>query len=120
MERSVRRDKPPKTAHLRRLLEAAKQGENEARRAVGLLNSIINLLPVGVTVQSEDGAIVLEKAMAAELSGAADSVAWRCSGRRAWRQERKADRANELQPGRRDHDGGACGCSIRRSANARY
>ncbi len=62
-------------SHLRRLLEAAKQGENEARRAVGLLNSIINLLPVGVTVQSQDGAIVLENGLSARLSGASDAAA---------------------------------------------
>jgi c-di-GMP phosphodiesterase Gmr len=62
-------------AQLRRLLETAKQSENDARRAVGLLNSIINLLPVGVTVESEDGAILLENGMCAKLSGVGDAAA---------------------------------------------
>ncbi len=57
-------------SQLRRQLEAARQSANDARRAVGLLNSIIELLPVGVSVQSEDGAVVLENALAAKLGGA--------------------------------------------------
>ncbi len=61
-------------SHLRRLLEEAKQSANDARRAVGLLNSIIDLLPVGVTVQSEDGAVVLENALSAKLHGAQDGA----------------------------------------------
>lgn len=52
---------------LRRLLDEAQQSETDARRAIGLLNSIINLLPVGVTVQAEDGAIVLANELAATL-----------------------------------------------------
>lgn len=52
-------------AHLRRQLDAARQREAEARRAVGLLNAIIDALPVGVTVQSEDGEVMLENGMAA-------------------------------------------------------
>src|SRR6202034_4468975 len=58
------------TARLRRMLDTAKQSESDARRAVGLLNSIISLLPIGVTVQAEDGAVVLANEMAAQLSGA--------------------------------------------------
>jgi len=62
----------PEGVGLHRLLDAAREREREARRALGLLNSIINLLPVGVTVQSEDGAVVLENDMAAQLGGAAE------------------------------------------------
>jgi hypothetical protein len=43
------------TAQLQRLLAEAKEGEREARRALSVLASIIKHLPVGVTVQSEDG-----------------------------------------------------------------
>ena len=52
-------------AHLRRQLDTARRRETEARRAVGLLNAIIDALPVGVTVQSEGGEIMLENGMAA-------------------------------------------------------
>jgi diguanylate cyclase (GGDEF)-like protein len=60
------------TASLRRRLEAAEQITSDARRALGLLNAIIDSLPVGVTVQSEDGAVVLENAISASLSIAGD------------------------------------------------
>ena len=60
------------TASLRRRLEAAEQITTDARRALGLLNAIIDSLPVGVTVQSEDGAVVLENAISASLSIAGD------------------------------------------------
>ncbi len=60
------------TASLRRRLEAAEQIATDARRALGLLNAIIHSLPVGVTVQSEDGAVVLENAISANLSIASD------------------------------------------------
>ncbi len=43
------------TAQLQRLLAEAKDGEREARRALSVLASIIKHLPVGVTVQAEDG-----------------------------------------------------------------
>lgn len=66
-------DPAEEIAHLRRRLARAEQGETDARRAVGLLNAIIDLLPVGVTVQSEDGAIMLENGMSAKLSGANDA-----------------------------------------------
>ena len=46
---------PNETAQLQRLLAEAKDGEREARRALGVLASIIKHLPVGVTVQAEDG-----------------------------------------------------------------
>ena len=55
-------------AQLRRQLAAAGEREAEARRAVGLLNAIIDALPVGVTVQAEDGAVMLENGMAAGLA----------------------------------------------------
>ena len=54
-------------AHLCRQLGAASEREAEARRAVGLLNAIIDALPVGVTVQTEDGAVMLQNRIAAEL-----------------------------------------------------
>jgi c-di-GMP phosphodiesterase Gmr len=60
------------SAHLRRLLDEAKRSEADARRAVRLLTGIFNLLPVGVSAQSEDGAVVLENDMAARLSTPAD------------------------------------------------
>ena len=60
------------TASLRRRLEAAERITSDARRALGLLNAIIDSLPVGVTVQSEDGAVVLENAISASLSIAGD------------------------------------------------
>src|SRR5579863_7153577 len=56
------------TAHLRRQLDAAREREAEARRAVGLLNAIIDALPVGVTVRTEDGTVMLENGMAADLT----------------------------------------------------
>jgi c-di-GMP phosphodiesterase Gmr len=59
------------SARLRRLLDEAKRSERDARRAVGLLNSIFNLLPIGVSVQSEDGVVVLENVAAAKFSAAA-------------------------------------------------
>ena len=55
-------------AHLRRELDAAMAREAEVRRAVGLLNAIIDALPVGVSVQTEEGAVMLQNGMAAELS----------------------------------------------------
>ena len=55
-------------AQLRRLLDEARRNENEARRAVQLLNAIFNSLPVGVSVQSDDGTAVLENALAAQFS----------------------------------------------------
>jgi len=57
-------------AQLRRLLEDARQNEAEARRAVALLNAVIEQLPVGVTVRAEDGAVVLSNRHAASLAGA--------------------------------------------------
>ncbi len=65
-------DPADETALLRRRLEVAEQTATDARRAVGLLNAIIDSLPVGVTVQSEDGAVVLENGIAAALSNASD------------------------------------------------
>ena len=57
-------------AQLRRLLEDARNNEAEARRAVALLNAVIDQLPVGVTVEAEDGAVVLANRQATSLSGA--------------------------------------------------
>jgi c-di-GMP phosphodiesterase Gmr len=64
------------------------QGENgaeaEARRAVALLNAIIELLPVGVTLQAEDGSIILANGEAAAhanpaAAGAAGEPASGCA-----------------------------------------
>ncbi len=55
----------------RGLLDEARQDAAEARRAVALLNSIIELLPVGVTVQAEDGSIILANREASALTDAA-------------------------------------------------
>jgi len=59
-------------ARFRRLFEEVAQKEAEARRAVALLNAVIDQLPVGVTVQAEDGAVVLTNRHAANLSWAPD------------------------------------------------
>ena len=63
------------TAQLQRLLAEAKEGEREARRALGVLASIIKHLPVGVTVQAEDGKSLFANDMAAEFSGPAPDLA---------------------------------------------
>ena len=55
-------------AQLRRQLDAVSERLAEARRAVGLLNAIFDALPVGVTVQTDEGAVVLQNGMAAEIS----------------------------------------------------
>ncbi len=60
-------------SHLRRLLNEAKRNADTARCAVGLLNSIIDLLPIGVSVRSDAGAVVLENAMSVKLHGAPDA-----------------------------------------------
>lgn len=44
---------------LRESLERAEMNEKEARRGFHLLSTILNLLPVGVTVQSNDGELLL-------------------------------------------------------------
>ncbi|HML07972.1 MAG TPA: EAL domain-containing protein [Xanthobacteraceae bacterium] len=59
-------------AHFHQLLDEVPEGESEARRAVALLNTIIDMLPVGVTVQSEDGTVLLANETAAGFRGAAD------------------------------------------------
>ncbi len=55
-------------AQLRRQVDAVSERLAEARRAVGLLNAIFDALPVGVTVQTDEGAVVLQNGMAAEIS----------------------------------------------------
>ena len=66
---------PSETAQLQRLLAEAKEGEREARRALGVLASIIKHLPVGVTVQAEDGKPLFANDMAAEFSDPAPDLA---------------------------------------------
>jgi c-di-GMP phosphodiesterase Gmr len=68
-------DQAAENSQLRRQLEEARQNASEARRAVNLLHSIIDLLPVGVTVQSEDGAVVLENGLSAKLCSATSGAA---------------------------------------------
>src|SRR5579871_5513005 len=76
-DRADHRDPPPRAeaaaaddaGQLRRWLEHARQKEAEARRAVALLNAVIDQLPVGVTVRAEDGAVVLTNRHAASLGG---------------------------------------------------
>src|ERR1700733_5502915 len=63
------------TAQLQQLLAEAKENEREARRALGVLASIIKHLPVGVTVQAEDGKPLFANDMAAEFSGSAPELA---------------------------------------------
>jgi c-di-GMP phosphodiesterase Gmr len=66
---------PSETAQLQRLLAESKDSEREARRALGVLASIIKHLPVGVTVQAEDGKPLFANDMAAEFSGLATDLA---------------------------------------------
>ncbi len=66
---------PSETAQLQRLLAEFKDSEREARRALGVLASIIKHLPVGVTVHAEDGKSLFANDMAAEFSGLAPDLA---------------------------------------------
>src|SRR5579862_5536839 len=66
---------PSETAQLQQLLAESKHNEREARRALSVLASIIKHLPVGVTVQAEDGKPLFANDMAAEFSGPAPDSA---------------------------------------------
>src|SRR5580704_13990586 len=66
---------PSETAQLQQLLAEAKENEREARRALGVLASIIKHLPVGVTVQAEDGKPLFANDMATEFSDPASNLA---------------------------------------------
>jgi diguanylate cyclase (GGDEF)-like protein len=66
---------PSETAQLQQLLAEAREGEREARRALGVLASIIKHLPVGVTVQAEDGKPLFANDMAAEFSSPVPGLA---------------------------------------------
>jgi cyclic di-GMP phosphodiesterase Gmr len=55
---------------LRRVLDELKQSEQYALERAHLLNTIVNLLPVAVTVQAEDGRFVLVNDAAATQFGA--------------------------------------------------
>jgi c-di-GMP phosphodiesterase Gmr len=57
---------PPDPQHL---LEAAQQREQDARRALNLLISIMDELPVGLTVQSDDGKTLFTNGTAGEFFG---------------------------------------------------
>ena len=62
---------PEATPDLQRLLEAAQQREQDARRALNLLISIMDELPVGLTVQSDDGKTLFTNGTAEEFFGTA-------------------------------------------------
>ena len=74
---------PNETAQLQRLLAESKDSEREARRALSVLASIIKHLPVGVTVQAEDGKPLFANDMAVEFSGSAPAGALPESGEAA-------------------------------------
>src|ERR1700722_365001 len=61
---------PAQTVELQRLLEAARQREEEARRALNLLVTIVDELPVGLTVQSDDGTTLFTNGTAGQFFGA--------------------------------------------------
>ncbi len=56
-------------AELRRLLDAAKESETDARRAVNLLSSVLDRLPIAVTAATADGTVLFANEMAGTLSG---------------------------------------------------
>jgi len=60
---------PAEAARLKALLEQARAREDEARRALAALTRIVDALPVGVTVQSEDGAPLFSNGKAVEFFG---------------------------------------------------
>jgi cyclic di-GMP phosphodiesterase Gmr len=66
---------PDELSQLQQRLAESKASEREARRALGLLASIIKHLPVGVTVQSDDGKPLFANDMAAEFSVPAPELA---------------------------------------------
>ena len=57
------------------MLDGAPKSENEATRALSLLNQILNQLPVALTVQSEDGTVLLSNERANALHGAGTAAA---------------------------------------------
>jgi diguanylate cyclase (GGDEF)-like protein len=70
---------PEAAADPQHLLEAAQQREQDARRALNLLISIMDELPVGLTVQSNDGKTLFTNGTAGEYFGATPtSGATRC------------------------------------------
>ena len=58
----------PVEASLQQQLQDAKQSQLDACQAVSFLFSVLNQLPVGLTVQSEDGEALFVNEMAAELA----------------------------------------------------
>ncbi len=61
---------PVETPALQRLLEETQQREQDARRALNLLVTIVDELPVGLTVQSNDGTTLFTNGTAGEFFGA--------------------------------------------------
>src|ERR1700733_3789038 len=62
---------PVETPAVQRLLEETQQREQEARRALNLLVTIVDELPVGLTVQSDDGTTLFTNGTAGQFFGAA-------------------------------------------------
>jgi len=62
---------PAQTPELQRLLEKTQQREQDARRALNLLVTIVDELPVGLTVQSNDGKTLFTNGTAGAFFGAA-------------------------------------------------
>ena len=61
---------------LRGLIDELKQTEHDALQRAHLLNTIVNLLPVSVTVQAQDGSFMLvNDAAAVQFGVAAESLA---------------------------------------------
>jgi c-di-GMP phosphodiesterase Gmr len=61
------------TSDLQHLLEQTRQREQDARRALNLLVTIVDELPVGLTVQSDDGKTLFTNGTAGEFFGTATS-----------------------------------------------
>ena len=53
---------------LRRLVEESRKAEQEARQALCLLVQMINVMPVGLTVHSEEGKTLLSNRMASSYN----------------------------------------------------
>jgi len=62
------------TSELRQLLAEAKRGEQEARQTARLFKEIIDLMPVGLTVQSEDGTVFLANDLATQFCGPVTAI----------------------------------------------
>jgi diguanylate cyclase (GGDEF)-like protein len=68
-------------ARLAQQLEQSRRSEHEARRALGLLMSIVDELPVGVTVQGDDGSTVFASGRTAQHGPAGTDAASAAAGK---------------------------------------